>query len=78
MPTTASVIATLRKILERGHAEGVFRHNVDPIDLHLAISSYCFFRVANRHTFGLIFKRDMTSSKALAVRRRRRPNSARN
>jgi AcrR family transcriptional regulator len=59
----ASVIATLRKILERGHAEGVFRRHVDPIDLHLAISSYCFFRVANRHTFGALFDRDLSEPK---------------
>jgi shikimate dehydrogenase len=55
----ASVIATLRRILERGRAEGVFRRDVDPIDLHLAISSFCFFRVANQYTFGALFNRDL-------------------
>lgn len=55
----ASVIATLRRILERGHAEGVFRRDVDPIDLHLAISSFCFFRIANQYTFGALFNRDL-------------------
>jgi len=62
----ASVIATLEKILQRGRAERVFRADVDPIDLHLAISSYCFFRVANRHSFGALFDRDLSEPKARA------------
>ena len=62
----ASVIATLDRILQRGRSEGVFRADVDPIDLHLAISSYCFFRVANRHSFGALFDRDLSEPKARA------------
>jgi shikimate dehydrogenase len=50
----STIIATLVRILARGREEGVFKREVDPIDLHLAISSYCFFRVANRHTFGYL------------------------
>src|SRR5437879_10177403 len=65
----STVIATLRRILERGREEGVFRRDVDPIDLHLAISSYCFFRVANRHTFGTLFDRDLSEPKVLAKSR---------
>jgi AcrR family transcriptional regulator len=65
----ASVIATLDGILERGRGEGVFRDDVDAIDLHLAISSYCFFRVANRHTFGALFDRDLSEPRVLAKSR---------
>lgn len=65
----ASVIATLDGILKRGRAEGTFRDDVDAIDLHLAISSYCFFRVANRHTFGALFDRDLSEPKVLAKSR---------
>jgi AcrR family transcriptional regulator len=66
----ASVIVTLERILQRGRKEGVFRDDVDAIDLHLAISSYCFFRVANRHTFGALFERDLSEPKLLARGRR--------
>jgi shikimate dehydrogenase len=69
----ASVIATLRQILERGRAEGVFRRDVDPIDLHLAISSFCFFRVANQYTFGELFNRDLAEP---AVRNRNKQQIA--
>lgn len=65
----ASVIATLDRILQRGRKQGVFRDDVDAIDLHLAISSYCFFRVANRHTFGALFERDLSEPKVLARNR---------
>jgi AcrR family transcriptional regulator len=54
----ASVIRTIEDLLARGVAAGVFRGDVDPIDLHLLISSLCFHRVSNRHTFGTAFGRD--------------------
>ena len=56
-----SVIRTIRDILERGRKDGVFRKDVDPIDLHMLISAFCFFRVSNRYTFGTIFHRDLSS-----------------
>jgi AcrR family transcriptional regulator len=52
-------ITLLDEILERGRAQGLFRDDVDAIDLHMMISAYCFFRVANRHTFGALFGRDL-------------------
>jgi AcrR family transcriptional regulator len=54
----ASVIRTIEDLLARGVAAGVFRTDIDPIDLHLLISSMCFHRVGNRHTFGAAFGRD--------------------
>jgi AcrR family transcriptional regulator len=53
------VISLLDDILKRGRADGVFRTDLDAIDVHMVISAYCFFRVANRHTFGAIFNRDL-------------------
>jgi AcrR family transcriptional regulator len=51
-------IRLIEQILKRGRADGVFREDVDAVDVHLAISAYCFFRIANRHTFTAIFGRD--------------------
>ena len=48
-----------------GQRAGVFRKDVDPVDLHMTISALSFFNVANRPTFSTIFKRDMTSAKSL-------------
>jgi AcrR family transcriptional regulator len=64
-----AVIDAVRDLLARGQREGVFRNDLDPVDLHMSISALCFFNVANRATFSTIFKRDMSSRKALAQRR---------
>jgi AcrR family transcriptional regulator len=50
----------LGRILERGVVAGQFRDDVDALDVHMLISSYCVFRVANRHTWRTIFGRDLT------------------
>ncbi|MFM2067488.1 MAG: hypothetical protein RLZZ584_2397, partial [Pseudomonadota bacterium] len=62
-------IAGLRAVYVRGVAQGVFRAGIDPVDLHMSISALSVFNVANRHTFALIFKRDLDSAAAVAARR---------
>ena len=62
-------IEGIRRLYERGLASGVFRSGLDPIDIHASISALTFFNVSNRHTFGLIFKRDFAAS-AVATHRR--------
>jgi len=52
-------IRLIQGILERGRAAGAFQRDVDAVDVHMMISAYCFFRVANQHTFGTIFGRDL-------------------
>lgn len=64
------VVETLATILERGRKQGVFRDDVDAVDVHMLISAFCFFRVSNRHTFGLLFGRDL-SDPALRDRHKR-------
>jgi AcrR family transcriptional regulator len=54
-----SVITILQRVLDRGKRDGVFRPDVDPVDVHLMMSSFCFFRVANRYTFSELFGRDL-------------------
>jgi AcrR family transcriptional regulator len=46
-------------ILQRGWGAGLFREDVDALDVHQLISAFCVFRTANRHTFGAIFGRDL-------------------
>jgi AcrR family transcriptional regulator len=54
-------IELIGEILERGRASGVFVRDIDAIDLHMMISAFCVFRVANQYTFGELFGRDLTS-----------------
>lgn len=65
----ASVIVTIEDLLARGVASGQFRDDIDPIDLHLMISSLCFHRVANRSTFGAAFGRDPSHPRLRAKHR---------
>ena len=65
----AAAIDGLRHVLERGQKAGVFRAAIDAVDLHMSISALSVFNVANRHTFSLIFERDLESPKALVERR---------
>jgi AcrR family transcriptional regulator len=53
------VLQALGSTLERGVREGVFRPGIEVIDLHMLMSSFCFYRVSNRHTFGDIFQIDL-------------------
>ena len=55
-------IDIIGRILAEGREQGVFTAEVDAVDLHAMISSFCFFRVANRHTFGALFGRDLTAA----------------
>jgi AcrR family transcriptional regulator len=60
----------LDDILARGREQGVFRADVDALDVHLVISAYCVFQVANRYTFGFLFGVDFTEISQRAHMRR--------
>ncbi|MGZ0785605.1 TetR/AcrR family transcriptional regulator [Pseudomonas sp. TKO26] len=64
-----TILHALGEILERGVQDGVFRSGLDPLDVHLLISSFCFYRVSNRHTFGEIFQIDLPDE---AIKQRHR------
>lgn len=57
----APVVELISRILEAGRASGDFVAEADAVDVHMMISSFCFFRIANQHTFGALFGRDMTA-----------------
>ena len=62
-------IAAIAKVYQRGCATGQFRPGLDPLDLHMSISALAVFNVANKHTFSLIFQRDLDLPAAVAARR---------
>jgi AcrR family transcriptional regulator len=65
----AAVLGTLRGLLARGEAAGVFRPGLAALDLHMLISSFCFYRVSNRHTLGAIFGADIQAPQTVAAHR---------
>ena len=67
---SGSMVSRLDRLLASGRAAGEFRTDVDALDVHLVISSYCVFQVANQHTFGYLFGRDLTAKKVKERHRR--------
>jgi AcrR family transcriptional regulator len=62
-------IEAVSTVYKRGLKTGVFRSGIDPVDLHMSISALSVFNVANKHTFSLIFKRDLDAPAAIVARR---------
>ncbi|MDP9841970.1 TetR family transcriptional regulator [Streptosporangium lutulentum] len=56
------VLDVISQILDAGQASGAFVTDADAVDVHMMISAFCFFRIANQHTFGALFGRDLTTS----------------
>ncbi|MBA1200570.1 TetR/AcrR family transcriptional regulator [Pseudomonas capeferrum] len=57
---SSMILDGLAKTLRRGEAQGLFRPGIEVMDLHMLMSSFCFYRVSNRHTFGEIFQVDLS------------------
>ena len=51
----AGAIEKLEAICRRGQKAGLFRDDVDPLELHWQISAFSFFNVSNRATFSRLF-----------------------
>jgi AcrR family transcriptional regulator len=66
----APAVDVLGDILARGRAAGLFRDDVDALDVHMVISAFCIFRTANRHTFAAVFDRDLLDPARRAHHRR--------
>ena len=62
------LLETLRGVLARGEAEGVFRRGVDPLQLYITIVGIGHFYVANMHTLSTIFGAGLDTQQALAAR----------
>ena len=58
------LIQTLREILERGCAAGLFRGGVDPVQLYISIAGLAYFYLSNNPTLSAIFGRDLMAPKA--------------
>ena len=63
------IIERLARVIARGQADGFFRADADPVQVHMIIAALGLFNVTNQYTFGAIFQRDMGAKGD--VRRRR-------
>ena len=58
------------RILKRGQQAGVFRADVDPVQLYVSIAALGYFYFSNIHTLSTIFGRDLSAPRRLAERKR--------
>jgi AcrR family transcriptional regulator len=63
------IVEIMRGLLRQGIQEKVFRSDVDPLHVHLLIVSLCYYRVSNRHTWKVIFRRDLGAAKDARIQR---------
>jgi TetR/AcrR family transcriptional regulator len=68
-PLYVPLLETIETLLERGQADGVFRRNVDAVDLYLSISGLAYFYLSNRYTLSWIFDQKFDDPKRLKKRR---------
>jgi AcrR family transcriptional regulator len=62
---SATQVAILKDILDRGTSSGIFRTGVDPVHMWLTISALSYFYVANRYTLSTYLGLDL-----MQIRRR--------
>lgn len=55
------LVALLREVVERGNQIGVFRADVDPVQLYISIAGLGYFYVSNMQTLTVVFGRDLSS-----------------
>jgi AcrR family transcriptional regulator len=53
------LVGQVRAIIARGHKAGLFRSDVDPIQLYISIAALGYFYVSNIRTLSVIFDRDL-------------------
>ena len=63
------IIDRLARVIERGQADGLFRKDVDTVEIHKSIAALGMFNVTNQYTFGAIFQREMGAKGDVGLRR---------
>ena len=54
------LVAQIRTLIQRGAEKGVFRQDVDPIQLYISIAALGYFYISNIHTLSIIFDKDLS------------------
>jgi TetR/AcrR family transcriptional regulator len=60
------LIDELRDVLSRGTKAGLFRADVDPLDVYLTMAALGFFYLSNRWTLSTVFRRDLSAKSETA------------
>ena len=66
---TVPLVDSIRDLLARGARDGVFREDVDPVQLYVSIVAQSQLHISNRHTLSVLFDQDFGAPEWLAARR---------
>jgi TetR/AcrR family transcriptional regulator len=55
------LVDTIREVLRRGVAQGIFRRGIDPVTLYLSLSSLAYHYVSNQYTLKAAFGIDFAA-----------------
>jgi TetR/AcrR family transcriptional regulator len=64
------LIALIRQTLRNGAENGIFRDDMDALQLYISIAGLAYFYFSNNRTLSAIFDRDLAAPRAIAARRR--------
>jgi AcrR family transcriptional regulator len=59
----------IARVLQRGQRSGLFRSDVDAVDLYISICALGYLYFSNQYTLGVIFGRDLITPSALQHRK---------
>ncbi len=62
------LVDQLRTLIERGAEKGLFRHDIDPVQLYISIAALGYFYVSNCATLSVIFQTDLRARDRIATR----------
>ncbi len=61
-------VGRMRSLLERGAAAGLFRKDLDAVQINITIAAINYYYLTNRFTGSIVFERDLMDAKALTQR----------
>ncbi|MBL6457637.1 TetR family transcriptional regulator [Belnapia sp. T6] len=64
------LVDLLRETLRRGGEAGVFRADLDPVQVYISIAALSYFYFSNNRTLSAIFGRELGAARDVAARRR--------
>ncbi|GGA36270.1 TetR/AcrR family transcriptional regulator [Pelagibacterium lentulum] len=62
------LVDQLRTLIERGAEKGLFRRDIDPVQLYISIAALGYFYVSNCATLSVIFQTDLRARDRIATR----------
>lgn len=62
------LLETMDELVRRGQEQGIFRRNVDPVDLYISLSGLGYFYLSNQYTLGTIFRQNLTEAERIRQR----------